>query len=281
MKTNGLSTSPLPNTVTSPRTVIASSSTALACTLDDDRRFASRRSQSGEQLFHRRLERHQHAVAGRLYDADGKLVRVIDENKVDALKQYKLGTPGVPAGQNARRLRDGSDDDQAAGFRPAQEVSGDEFYLRWTTRAAGAQRVGSGHVHVAPDAGAERVTSFGSATIARRVVKAESAWPVYKNFGELELRDIEDGLTWLKTPALRRWIADRHLGLELRRFHDELRADAQQVFKIGIAGGTVTDWRDYDTIYTERYMKTPQNNPEGYKKSSPLAAAKNYTASCY
>jgi dipeptidyl-peptidase-4 len=44
---------------------------------------------------------------------------------------------------------------------------------------------------------------------------------------------------------------------------------------MGIAGGTVADWRDYDSIYTERYMQTPQNNPEGYKKSSPISAAKN------
>ena len=38
---------------------------------------------------------------------------------------------------------------------------------------------------------------------------------------------------------------------------------------MGIAGGAVTDWRDYDTIYTERFMRTPQNNPDGYRKSSP------------
>lgn len=46
-------------------------------------------------------------------------------------------------------------------------------------------------------------------------------------------------------------------------------------FKIGIAGGTVADWRDYDTIYTERYMGTPQNNPEGYIKTAPAKAAKD------
>ena len=46
-------------------------------------------------------------------------------------------------------------------------------------------------------------------------------------------------------------------------------------FKIGIAGGSVTDWRLYDTIYTERYMLTPQNNPDGYRKNAPLAAAKD------
>ena len=48
-----------------------------------------------------------------------------------------------------------------------------------------------------------------------------------------------------------------------------------QSFKMGISGGTVSDWRNYDSIYTERYMQTPQNNPEGYKKSSPVNFAKD------
>ena len=46
-------------------------------------------------------------------------------------------------------------------------------------------------------------------------------------------------------------------------------------FAMGIAGGTVTDWRDYDTVYTERYMGLPQDNPDGYHKSSPRWAAKD------
>ena len=44
-------------------------------------------------------------------------------------------------------------------------------------------------------------------------------------------------------------------------------------FKIGIAASPVTDWRLYDTIYTERYMTKPQDNPEGYDKSSVSGAA--------
>ena len=46
-------------------------------------------------------------------------------------------------------------------------------------------------------------------------------------------------------------------------------------FTMGIGGGNVTDWRLYDSIYTERLMLMPQNNPEGYDKTSVLKAAKD------
>jgi dipeptidyl-peptidase-4 len=48
-----------------------------------------------------------------------------------------------------------------------------------------------------------------------------------------------------------------------------------ELFAGGIAGAPVTDWHLYDTIYTERYMDIPQNNPEGYEKTSVIKAAKN------
>jgi dipeptidyl-peptidase-4 len=42
------------------------------------------------------------------------------------------------------------------------------------------------------------------------------------------------------------------------------------VFKAAISGAPVTDWRLYDTIYTERYMRTPQENARGYNDGAPL-----------
>jgi dipeptidyl-peptidase 4 len=42
------------------------------------------------------------------------------------------------------------------------------------------------------------------------------------------------------------------------------------VFKAGIAGAPVTNWRFYDTVYTERFMRTPQENPDGYDDNSPI-----------
>jgi dipeptidyl-peptidase-4 len=53
---------------------------------------------------------------------------------------------------------------------------------------------------------------------------------------------------------------------------------APEVFKAGIAGAPVTDWHNYDTIYTERYMGLPGENKEGYAKSSNLLAAEHLKA---
>ena len=47
------------------------------------------------------------------------------------------------------------------------------------------------------------------------------------------------------------------------------------IYKAGISVAPVVDWSLYDSIYTERYMSTPQENPEGYKCSSVLGCAGN------
>ena len=44
-------------------------------------------------------------------------------------------------------------------------------------------------------------------------------------------------------------------------------------WRAGVAGAPVTDWRYYDSIWTERYMDTPEDNAEGYEKSSVVSAA--------
>lgn len=49
-----------------------------------------------------------------------------------------------------------------------------------------------------------------------------------------------------------------------------------KLFKVGIAGAPVTDWRLYDSIYTERYMGTPDADPEDYERTSAIAGASDY-----
>ena len=102
---------------------------------------------------------------------------------------------------------------------------------------------------------------------------AVSTWPVYQRFGELELLDLEDGIAWLSEQS---YVDTRRIGLEGWSYGGFMVSYAlthSQSYAMGIAGGSVTDWRDYDTIYTERYMRMPQNNPDGYRNSSPRFAA--------
>jgi dipeptidyl-peptidase-4 len=102
---------------------------------------------------------------------------------------------------------------------------------------------------------------------------AESQWPVYGAFGESELRDLEDALAWLKQQP---FVDPSRVLLEGWSFGGFMTAYAltnSTGWAAGIAGAPVTDWRDYDSIYTERYMKLPQNNLEGYRKTAPRFAA--------
>jgi len=104
---------------------------------------------------------------------------------------------------------------------------------------------------------------------------AESQWPVYGNFGEHELRDLEDGITWLKRQP---YIDPTRIilsGWSFGGFMTAYTLTHSTSWAGGIVGAPVTDWRDYDTIYTERYMKTPQRNPDGYQKSAPRFAARD------
>jgi dipeptidyl-peptidase-4 len=102
-----------------------------------------------------------------------------------------------------------------------------------------------------------------------------ASWPLYRRFGELELRDVEDGLAWLKSQP---WVDASRIGINGWSFGGFMVSYAlthSTSFAMGIAGGSVTDWRDYDSIYTERYMRQPKNNEEGYKVTAPRFAAKD------
>lgn len=95
----------------------------------------------------------------------------------------------------------------------------------------------------------------------------------YRQLGVQELRDLEDAIDWLcENP----WADDQRVGISGWSYGGFMAAYAlthSDKFRLGIAGGGVYDWRDYDTIYTERYMDTPQLNPEGYSASSVIESA--------
>ena len=101
----------------------------------------------------------------------------------------------------------------------------------------------------------------------------ESTWPVYGNFGGQELSDLVEAVDWL---GAQEFVDAARIGVDGWSFGGYMTLTAltkSDRFRAGIAGGSVVDWRDYDSVYTERYMSTPDENPEGYRKSSVRDAA--------
>lgn len=98
----------------------------------------------------------------------------------------------------------------------------------------------------------------------------------HRHLGEIEMLDQLEGVKFLK--SLPYVDADR-LGVHGWSYGGfmttNLMCTYPDVFKVGVAGGPVIDWKFYEVMYGERYMDTPQENPEGYEKTSLLNKAKN------
>nr|WP_315569999.1 DPP IV N-terminal domain-containing protein [Alloprevotella tannerae] len=98
----------------------------------------------------------------------------------------------------------------------------------------------------------------------------------YHRLGQEEMKDQMRGVDYLK--SLPYVDADR-IGVHGWSFGGfmttSLITNYPDVFKVGVAGGPVIDWKYYEVMYGERYMGTPQENPEGYAQSSLLNKAKD------
>jgi len=102
-----------------------------------------------------------------------------------------------------------------------------------------------------------------------------STWTAYRRLGVQELKDLEVAAKWLGEQG---WVDPARIGLSGSSYGGFMTAYAlthSKLFAAGVATAAVTDWRNYDTIYTERYMNTPQENPEGYDATSVVKAAKD------
>ena len=98
----------------------------------------------------------------------------------------------------------------------------------------------------------------------------------FRQLGLVEMQDQMKGVEYLKT--LPYVDADR-LGVHGWSFGGfmtiSLMLNHPDVFKVGVAGGPVIDWKWYEVMYGERYMDTPQQNPDGYAKTSLISKAKD------
>ena len=98
----------------------------------------------------------------------------------------------------------------------------------------------------------------------------------FRQLGQVEMQDQMKGVEYLKTLP---YVDMQRLGVHGWSFGGymtiSLMTNYPDVFKVGVAGGPVIDWKWYEVMYGERYMDTPEQNPEGYAKTSLINKAAN------
>ena len=99
---------------------------------------------------------------------------------------------------------------------------------------------------------------------------------IYRQMGQEEMKDQMKGVEFLSSLP---YVDTSRLGVHGWSYGGymtiSLMTNYKDVFKVGVAGGPVIDWKWYEVMYGERYMDTPQENPEGYAKCSLLSKAKD------
>jgi dipeptidyl-peptidase-4 len=210
----------------------------------------------------------------RLHRADGTEVRVIDANPSNVLSGYRLSKPEFLQ----VKTRDGFVM-EAMILKPPDFDPAKKYPVYQHT-------YGGPHSQTVKNAWGGTTYMYHQLLAQKGIVVwlcdnrtasgkgAESTWPGYLRMGETELQDIEDGVAWLRAQS---FVDGARIGINGWSYGGFIVSYAlthSKSFFMGIAGGTVSDWRNYDSIYTERYMKTPDHNPDGYRRTAPRGAAK-------
>lgn len=100
---------------------------------------------------------------------------------------------------------------------------------------------------------------------------------IHRQVGENEAKDQLVGVKYLKSLP---YVDTAKIGVDGWSYGGfmtiNLMLTYPEIFKVGVAGGPVIDWKYYEVMYGERYMDTPEENPEGYEKSSLLNKIENF-----
>jgi dipeptidyl-peptidase 4 len=206
-----------------------------------------------------------------LRDSNGKEVRAISKSDTASVDKYRLGTVEL----TELPMADGSTTTGIVVYPP--DFDAGKKHPVWLMTYGGPHRP------TVRNAYRSRMLEHLLANLGIVVVRfdprsasgygAKSAWIAYRQLGVEECRDLESLCDWL---AEQPWVDSERIGMNGHSYGGYYTAYAMthtDKLSAGIAGAPVTDWAHYDTIYTERFMSTPQDNPEGYKVSSVVAAA--------
>ncbi len=209
-----------------------------------------------------------------LYRMDGKRVAAIDENKVSELGEYHLSPVEFVdlAASDGKKLCASiirpPDFDASRKYPVLVNVYGgpDVQNVRNEWDAAGflwlQMMAEKGYIIFTLD---NRGSYFRGHAFET---------PVYHQLGKVELEDQLTGVKYLKSLA---YVDASRIGIWGWSYGGTMTLEAMfnapDVFKAGVSIAPVSDWRLYDTAYTERYMGRPQDDPSGYRDSSPVNQA--------
>ncbi|MBR4811281.1 MAG: DPP IV N-terminal domain-containing protein [Bacteroidaceae bacterium] len=105
---------------------------------------------------------------------------------------------------------------------------------------------------------------------------AEYEKAIHKYCGQAEIADQMEGMKWLMSHD---WVDKDRIGVHGWSYGGfmtiSLMVNYPEIFKVGVAGGPVIDWKWYEVMYGERYMETEVTNPEGFEKTSLIPRAKD------
>lgn len=208
--------------------------------------------------------------------ADGSLLRVINENKVPELAEYHLSAPQFLS----VKAHDGMALNAVMIKPPDFDESKKYPVLVFTYGGPHAQVVlnaWGGNTALWNQSMAQKgyiIFSLDNRGSAGRGHIFEE--PIHYNLGAVELADQREGVAYLKSLP---FVDGERIGIWGWSYGGFMTLQAMfssgGQFKAGFAGGPVTDWHFYDSIYTERYLGLLPQNEKGYRASSPVDRAEN------
>jgi dipeptidyl-peptidase-4 len=200
-----------------------------------------------------------------LYDAEGRRVATLAASDVAALKELGYPEPEL----FSFKADDGVTDLYGCLYKPPGFDPRKEYPLVIDVYGGpGSQAVRSRYQVTHPGCGrgfvVARIDNRGTGGRGKAFLGA-----VYRKLGIVDIKDQADGARYL---TRRSYIDADRVGIYGHSYGGTMSALAvlkyPDVFHAAVAASGVTDWHNYDTIYTERYLALPTDNPEGYEDSA-------------
>lgn len=206
----------------------------------------------------------------KLLDNQGNIIRIIQEN-MDPLKDYDLGEMSIFTVKS-----DNGDDLYCRLIKPSGFEAGKEypvfFYVYGGPHSQLVSDSWLGAAGIFQNYMAQQgyvVFTMDNHGTENRGLEFEQA--IHRNLGQLEVADQMKGVEYLKTLD---FVDTTRMGVDGWSYGGFMTVSMMVkhpgVFQVACAGGPVIDWKYYEVMYGERYMDTPQTNPEGYKNANLL-----------